>query len=104
MKRSKIMARTTALGAAVLCGGLALAFAGVGGDSGIESRLLIEGGNSVVQSGDQVAGGNLVEGRSVSVDRLTNAGASWGGFQSPCFPNGYNAAYAYGLYGACRPR
>ncbi len=104
MKRPKMIARAIALSAAVLCCGLALAFAGGGGNSGIESRLLIEGGHNVVQSGDQVVGGNLVEGRSVSVDRLTNAGASWGGFQSPCFPNGYNAAYPYGLYGVCRPR
>lgn len=104
MKCLNIMARAIALGAAVLCGGLAIAFAGVGGNGGIEGRVLIEGGDNLVQGGSPVAGGNLVEGRSVSVDRLTNGSTSWGGFQSPCFPNGYNAAYAYGLYGACRPR
>lgn len=104
MKRPDIMARAIALSAAVLCGGLAIAFAGISGNSGIESRLLIEGGDNDVEGVGHVAGGNLVEGRSVSVDRLTNGSASWGGFHSPCFPNGYNSAYAYGLYGACRPR
>jgi hypothetical protein len=92
-----------ALTATVLCGGLAVAFAGVGGN-GIESRLLIGDGDKVVAGGGPVGNGNLVEGRSVSVDRLTNGSASWGSFHSPCFPNGYNSAYPYGLYGACRPR
>ena len=104
MRQPDIMARAIALSAAVLCGDLAIAFAGVGGNSGIESHVLIEDGDKVVQGGNHVAGGNLVEGRSVSVDRLTNGSTSWGSFHSPCFPNGYNSVYAYGLYGACRPR
>ena len=96
------MVRAIALSAAMLCGGLAIAFAGVGGNSGIESRVLIEDGNNIIEGGNHVAGENLVEGRSVSVDRLTIGSTSWG-FHSPCFPNGYNSSYAYGLYGACRP-
>ena len=64
MKRPKIMARATALGAAVLCGGLAIAFAGIRANSGIESRVLIEDGAKVVQGGGPAAGGNLVEGRA----------------------------------------
>jgi hypothetical protein len=104
MKNPNIMARIIAFSAAVLCGGLAIAFAGFSANSGIEGHVLIEDGAKVVQGGGPAVGGNLVEGRSVSVDRLTNGNASWGGFQSPCFPNGYNAAYPYGLYGVCRPR
>jgi hypothetical protein len=104
MKRPNMIARAVAHSAAVLCGGLAIAFADVGGNSGIEGHVLIEGGNNVVEGGNPVAGGNLIEGRSVSVDRLTNGSTSWGGFRSPCFPDGYHSAYAYGLYGACSPR
>ena len=48
MRRPNIMARAIALSAALLCGGLAIAFAGVGG---IEGHVLIEGGDNLVQGG-----------------------------------------------------
>jgi hypothetical protein len=106
MSRQSVCASAIGFSYAVFCGGLALASegAGVGGSGDIEGHVLVEGGGHLdVVVGGQVGGDNVVEGRSVSVDRST--GSSFlGGFHSPCFPYGYDYAYAYGIYGACRPR
>ncbi len=77
MRRRNIVASAIALSAAAFCGGLAFVLAGVGGDSGIEGRVIVGDGDNVVEGGAPAPGASLVEGRSVSVDRLVNGGASW---------------------------
>jgi hypothetical protein len=129
MRRESILASAIALSYAVLCGGPALAFGGGGiggaagsagasgvGPSGVPGGGVgggVGGGHVAVGGGGHVAGAhnfghNVVEGRSVGVNRgfgnRLNGNAFWFGFYSPCFPYGYNYPYPYGPYGVCPPK